>query len=80
MSNYRGTADRPDQAKAVAAVVAVHILLAVAILALVAVDDTVAVGVTCLGEQPLEDASRVRLVMYAGRRRLNSSIIKGSGA
>src|SRR3954451_10742846 len=32
MSNYRGTADRPDQAKAVAAVVAVHILLAVAIL------------------------------------------------
>jgi periplasmic protein TonB len=33
MSNYRGTADRPDQAKAVAAVVAVHVLLAVAILA-----------------------------------------------
>jgi len=32
MSNYRGTADRPDQAKAVTAVVAVHILLAVAIL------------------------------------------------
>jgi periplasmic protein TonB len=32
MSNYRGTADRPDQAKAVAAVVAVHVLLAVAIL------------------------------------------------
>lgn len=32
MSNYRGTADRPDQAKAVAAVAAVHVLLAAVIL------------------------------------------------
>jgi periplasmic protein TonB len=32
MSSYRGTADRPDQAKAIAAVVAVHVALAVLIL------------------------------------------------
>lgn len=32
MSNYRGTADAPDQAKAVAAVIAVHIILAFVIL------------------------------------------------
>ena len=32
MSSYRGTADRPDQAKAIAAVVAVHALLALMIL------------------------------------------------
>ena len=32
MSNYRGTADRPDQAKAIAGVVAVHIALAFVIL------------------------------------------------
>ena len=32
MSSYTGTADRPDQAKAIAAVVAVHIALAAAIL------------------------------------------------
>lgn len=32
MSTYRGTADRPDQAKAIAAVVAVHALLAAIIL------------------------------------------------
>jgi protein TonB len=32
MSSYRGTADRPDQAKAVAAVVAVHVALAAIIL------------------------------------------------
>lgn len=32
MSSYRGTADRPDQAKAIAAVIAVHALLAVIIL------------------------------------------------
>jgi protein TonB len=32
MPSYRGTADRPDQAKAVAGVVAVHILLALVIL------------------------------------------------
>ena len=32
MSSYTGTADRPDQAKAVAAVVAVHVALAAAIL------------------------------------------------
>ena len=32
MSSYRGTADRPDQAKAIAAVVAVHIALGFAIL------------------------------------------------
>ena len=32
MSNYSGTADRPDQAKAVAAVVAVHVALAAAII------------------------------------------------
>lgn len=32
MSSYRGTADRPDQAKAIAAVVAVHALLAIVIL------------------------------------------------
>lgn len=32
MSNYRGTADRPDQAKAIAAVVAVHVALAAIIL------------------------------------------------
>jgi periplasmic protein TonB len=32
MSSYRGTADRPDQAKAVAAVVAVHVALAFIIL------------------------------------------------
>jgi protein TonB len=33
MSSYRGTADRPDQAKAIAAVIAVHVALAVVILA-----------------------------------------------
>ncbi len=32
MSSYRGTADRPDQAKAIAAVVAVHVALAFIIL------------------------------------------------
>jgi protein TonB len=32
MSNYRGTADRPDQAKAIVAVVAVHLALAALIL------------------------------------------------
>ena len=32
MSSYRGTADRPDQAKAIAAVVAVHAALAFVIL------------------------------------------------
>lgn len=32
MSSYRGTADRPDQAKAIAAVVAVHVALAFVIL------------------------------------------------
>jgi len=32
LSNYRGTADRPDQAKAIAAVVLVHALLAFIIL------------------------------------------------
>ena len=32
MSSYRGTADRPDQAKAIAAVVAVHVALAAIIL------------------------------------------------
>jgi periplasmic protein TonB len=32
MSSYRGTADRPDQAKAIAGVIAVHAALAVAIL------------------------------------------------
>ena len=32
MSSYRGTADRPDQAKAIAAVIAVHVALAVIIL------------------------------------------------
>ena len=32
MSSYRGTADRPDKAKAIAAVVAVHVALAAAIL------------------------------------------------
>lgn len=32
MSTYRGTADRPDKAKAIAAVIAVHIALALAIL------------------------------------------------
>ncbi len=32
MSSYRGTADRPDQAKAIAAVVAVHVALAIIIL------------------------------------------------
>ncbi|MBW0006231.1 MAG: TonB family protein, partial [Sphingomonas sp.] len=32
MSNYRGTADRPDQAKAIAAVVAVHIAIGFIIL------------------------------------------------
>ena len=32
MSSYRGTADRPDQAKAIAAVVAVHVVLAFVIL------------------------------------------------
>lgn len=32
MSTYRGTADRPDQAKAIAAVIAVHAALAVVIL------------------------------------------------
>lgn len=32
MSSYRGTAGRPDQAKAIAAVVAVHVLLAAVIL------------------------------------------------
>ncbi len=32
MSSYRGTADRPDQAKAIVAVVAVHVLLAAVIL------------------------------------------------
>ena len=32
MSSYRGTADRPDKAKAIAAVVAVHAALAFVIL------------------------------------------------
>lgn len=32
MSSYRGTADRPDQAKAIAAVIAVHVALAAIIL------------------------------------------------
>lgn len=32
MSSYRGTADRPDQAKAIAAVIAVHVALAAVIL------------------------------------------------
>ena len=32
MPSYRGTADRPDQAKAIAAVIAVHVLLAAVIL------------------------------------------------
>ena len=32
MSNYRGTADRPDQAKAIVAVVAVHLALAALIM------------------------------------------------
>ena len=32
MSSYRGTADRPDKVKAIAAVIAVHAALAFAIL------------------------------------------------
>ncbi len=38
VSSYRGTSDRPDQAKAIAAVVAVHIALAFIILSGLNVD------------------------------------------